>query len=55
MANEKPQPKLESFPCSKQEIEVIKLMRTLSYGEVTVSMKNAEPVRVELHRSVIIK
>ena len=43
------------FVCTKSEKEVIRLLRSLDYGELTVTVKDGEPVRVELHRSIHIK
>ena len=43
------------FVCTKSEKEVIRLLRSLDFGELTVTVKDGEPVRVELHRSVHIK
>ena len=44
------------FVCTTSEKEVILLLRSLPYGELTVSVRNGEPVRVEeVRRSIMIK
>ena len=44
------------FVCTMSEKEVILLLRSLPFGELTVSVRNGEPVRVEeVRRSIMIK
>ena len=45
-----------AFVCTPSEKEIIQLLRSLSFGELTVSVRNGEPVRVEeVRRSIMIK
>lgn len=38
-----------------KDLEVIRLMRQTDYGKVLVTVKNGEPVHVEIQKSVPIK
>ena len=57
MRNTEPAEKRDEKPfvCTTSEKEVIRLLRSLDFGELTVTVKDGEPVRVELHRSIHIK
>lgn len=57
MRNTEPAEKRDEKPfvCTESEKEVIRLLRSLDFGELTVTVKDGEPVRVELHRSIHIK
>ena len=37
-----------------QELQIIKLMRELDYGQVIVSVKNGKPVHVETRKSITL-
>ena len=37
-----------------QELQIIKLMRELDYGQLVVSMKNGKPVHVETRKSITL-
>ena len=46
----------QPFVCTPSEKEIILLLRSLPFGELTVSVRNGEPVRVEeVRRSIMIK
>ena len=35
-----------------QELQIIKLMRELDYGQLVVSVKNGKPVHIEMRKSI---
>ena len=37
-----------------QELQIIKLMRELDYGQLVVSVKNGKPVHVETRKSITL-
>jgi len=37
-----------------QEMQIIKLMRELGYGQLVVSVKNGKPVHVEARKSITL-
>ena len=37
-----------------QEVQIIKLMRELDYGQLIVSVKNGKPVHVETRKSITL-
>ena len=37
-----------------QELQIIKLMRELDYGQLVVSVKNGKPVHVESRKSITL-
>ena len=37
-----------------QELQIIKLMRELDYGQLVVSVKNGKPVQVETRKSITL-
>ncbi len=37
-----------------QELQIIKLMRELDYGQLIVSVKNGKPVHVETRKSITL-
>ena len=37
-----------------QELQIIKLMRELEYGQLVVSVKNGKPVHVETRKSITL-
>jgi len=39
---------------SAQELQIIKLMRELDYGQLVVSVKNGKPVHVETRKSITL-
>ena len=40
---------------SPEEQRIIDLVREMQYGEISVSVKEGRPVRVELKRSILLK
>lgn len=40
---------------TEKDLEVIRLMRQTDYGKVLVTVKNGEPVHVEIQKSIPIK
>ena len=40
---------------TEKDLEVIRLMRQTDYGKVLVTVKNGEPVHVEMQKSIPIK
>ena len=39
-------------PITAQELQIIKLMRELDYGQLVVSVKNGKPVHAETRKSI---
>ena len=37
-----------------QELQIIKIMRELDYGQVTVTVKNGKPVHIETKKSITL-
>ena len=40
---------------TEKDLEVIRLMRQTDYGKVLVTVKNGEPVHMEIQKSIPIK
>ena len=47
--------KKEALVPTEKDLEVIRLMRQTDYGKVLVTVKNGEPVHVEIQKSIPIK
>ncbi len=39
---------------TEKEVQIIKLMRELDYGQLVVSVKNGNPVHVETRKSIAL-
>ena len=41
-------------PITAQELQIIKLMRELDYGQLVISVKNGKPVHAETRKSIAL-
>ncbi len=44
----------ENVNVNAQELQIIKLMRELDYGQIVISVKNGKPVHVETRKSITL-